>query len=133
MAARERLRRPRQLDAGSVLSTSLSVWLRNIIPFTIVLLIVQLPIVIYTQIVLADPNTDGEALQRYALIMIPAGLVLNLIATGALIFGVIEQLAGKPADIGRCLSVGFQRLFPVLGVGHGNDLVPDVFPDRIFK
>jgi len=115
MAVRERYRRSAQLTAGSILSKSFSIWFRNIIPFTILVLIVQLPAAVYTFFVLANPTV--ESLTQYQIILPLAMALLSFIATGAVTFGVVEQLGGKTAGIGRCLSVGISRLFPVLGVG----------------
>jgi hypothetical protein len=44
-------------------------------------------------------------------------IVLPYVVTGALIYGVLKQLRGEPADMGDCLRVGFGRLLPILGVG----------------
>lgn len=39
--------------------------------------------------------------------------VLSLVATGAITYGVIEELRGRPVRLVGCLSVGFTRLGPV--------------------
>jgi hypothetical protein len=43
-------------------------------------------------------------------------MALGSVAAGALTFGVLQALRGKPISLGECISTGFARLLPVLGV-----------------
>jgi hypothetical protein len=42
------------------------------------------------------------------------GVVLGPLATGAITYGVFQQLRGQRASFGQCLAIGFRRMFPVL-------------------
>ena len=107
-------------SAGAVVGRSLSIWFKNIIPFSILLLIVNLPLVIYQATAaeeLAAMASAGEVDWTTISMVIIGQLILGLIATGAVTYGVFQQLRGQHASIGSCLAVGLGRLFPVIGVG----------------
>jgi hypothetical protein len=113
-------------SAGAVVGRSLSIWFKNIIPFSILLLLVNLPIVIYMAMAAEDMATMASAgeVDWVTLSMVLLGqLCLGLIATGAVTYGVFQQLRGQHASIGSCLAVGLGRLFPVIGVGLLTGLV----------
>jgi hypothetical protein len=104
------------VSAGSILGRSFSIWLRNFVPFTLLSLVVHAPLMVWVVIMMSgEPNLDS--ITRYGMLATPIEMVLGLIATGAMTYGVFMQLRGQPAGIGKCLSVGLSRLFPILGVG----------------
>lgn len=118
MGVRRRVRRP-QFSVGSVLGPSFGIWFRNFIPFTFMMALVQLPVIVLSHFNIAGWQETGDpvAFLRSQLLVGALGFALTLVATGALVYGVLEQMSGKPASIGQCLTVGVSRLFPVLGVG----------------
>jgi hypothetical protein len=63
-----------------------------------------------------DRKDPGAA---FLLVLLGAFLpaVLNNIVTGAVAYGVVQQLRGKRAGFGDCLSRGFTNLFRILGTG----------------
>jgi uncharacterized membrane protein len=106
----------RPLSVGSVLSQSFSIWLKNLVPFTILTVLVYSPVLIYSLMFISGTITvDG--LVTYGYVGMVGSLLLGLIVTGAITYGVIEQLAGRHASLGKCLTVGLSRMFPILGVG----------------
>ncbi|MHC4960146.1 MAG: hypothetical protein ACYTGN_17465 [Planctomycetota bacterium] len=107
--------RRKQFMVGSVLSTSFSVWTRNIIPFTLMVAVVESPMILYAY--LQVTGAIEVDLMAFVLSFATGVALLGLVATGALTYGVFQQLSGKPAGIGDSVSVGFSRLLPVLGVG----------------
>lgn len=136
--AAARVARVRSFSIGSVLSRSFGILGRNIVPFTIMSVIVYTPLVAFLVLAPddsgqtsatapADPYDPDYNPYEYAetrkpslvRILVPLLLmiVLPYVVTGALIYGVLKQLRGEPADMGDCLRVGFGRLFPILGVG----------------
>jgi hypothetical protein len=102
-----------RFTVGNTLSRSLSIYGANFAPFFTISLLVQLPMLIY--IVMVRPETDQELL-NYSLLSGVANMVLTLIATGAIIYGVIQQMRGHHVSMGDCLAVGLKRLLPVIGV-----------------
>lgn len=103
-------------SVGSVLKSSFSIWLKNLIPFTVLAVIVYSPLVLYTLAVMSDDLTL-EIIANWGYAMAGGGFLLGMIATAAMVYGVVQQLNGKPASLGACIAVGIKRLFPVLGVG----------------
>jgi hypothetical protein len=105
-----------EFSAGSVIGRSFSIWLRNFIPFTILSLVVFSPMIFWS-ISLTSGTPTLDSVRKFALYSTPLTMVFGLISTGAMTYGVFQQLRGTPASIGKCLGVGIGRLFPVLGVG----------------
>jgi len=101
---------------GSVLGRGFGVYFKNLVPFTVLSLIIYSPLLIYTAMILSgDPNL--KALERFQVVSSIAVIILPLIATAAMMYGVFQQLRGQHAGIGACLAVGLKRMLPVLGVG----------------
>ncbi len=103
-------------NAATVLSRSFSIWLKNLIPFTILTLVVYSPLIIYTSLLLTGDLTTDK-IDTWSQVERPLGFVLNLIATAALTYGTFQQLRGRPAGISESIGVGLKRMFPVLAVG----------------
>lgn len=95
---------------GDVLNKSLSVLLANFIPFMIITTAVNLPSIVFAIYTGQNPEESNN------LILTLLQLFLGPIATGAITFGVFQQLRGKHSSMGECVSVGFSRLFPVMFV-----------------
>jgi hypothetical protein len=111
-----RHRRP-EFAVGSVLSRSIGIWLRNFIPFTLMIGIVQIPMVVYTYWFYNLEEVSDLQFQIYTRVSEYGNWILTLLVTGALAYGVFEQLAGNRPGLARCLRVGLARLGPVVGVG----------------
>jgi len=124
MAQRVRRRRA-NLQVGDVLGRSFSIWLRNFIPFTLLAGLVFVPAILYAWFgmpvdSLDDPEQFVEEINGiivYSISLFLLANLLGLIATGALVYGVVQQLSGKTAPMLDCLRVSLTRILPVLGVG----------------
>jgi len=103
-------------NAGAVLSRSFSIWLKNLVPFTILTFLVYSPLILYTAVLLGGDLTLKQ-IETWDRVESLLGGVLNLVATAALTYGTFQQLRGRHAGIGESIGVGLKRLFPVLGVG----------------
>ena len=110
-----RHRRP-QFSVGSVLGSAFSIWTRNIVPFTALIVLVHLPNLVYAYVTLSSDLSE-TAVARFDLISPIATQLLNLVVTGALVYGVVRQLSNDPVGMGECITVGLSRLLPVLGTG----------------
>lgn len=102
--------------AGNVLAKSFSVWFRNLVPFTLLSALVYAPLIAYTAVV-ASGVVTRESIELWEAITGLGSAVLGLLVTGAVIYGVLEQLRGAPAGLGASLAVGARRLLPCLGAG----------------
>lgn len=123
-----------EFRVGEVLSRSMAILARNIVPFCLLALLFTAPTFLVTAMVdpqagMLDPKTmqalelGNEAAIRKMIWMIAAmvgllllGIVLSLMATAAMVYGTFQDLRGAPAGIGACLSHGLRTMFPVLGV-----------------
>jgi hypothetical protein len=107
------------------LSLGFSVWARNLLPFTAISALVHAPLIVYTVLLLGkgQPETPEEAevfsdaWTRWSIVVPVGSVLLSLIATGALTYGVVQQLRGQRASFGSCVTVGLARLPAILGVG----------------
>jgi hypothetical protein len=103
-------------SVGGVLSRSFSIWLKNLLPFFVLSAIINAPALLFVYLLQTGAITMSNLLVAGLLAGVLA-MVFGLIGTGAMTYGVFEQLRGGHASIGKCISVGFSRLFPILGVG----------------
>ena len=113
-----------RFDAGRVISDSFSIYFKNFVPFTLIALIVLSPTILYTILFLREPPPllgPGGSIESWHLLAFAGSflvLALQPIATGAIIYGVFEQLrTPEGASVGACLGVGVRKLVPILGVG----------------
>ena len=123
-----------EFRVGEVLSRSMAILARNIVPFGLLAVLFTAPTVLATVMVdpqagMMDPKTmqaleygDEAAIARVftmfaAMIgLLLMGLVLSMLATAAMVYGTFQDLRGAPAAIGASLRQGLRIVFPVLGV-----------------
>lgn len=118
----------RWFSVGTVLSRAFSTFGANFLPFTLLAGLIQLPTLIASGWLLSaakdieqlGDNVRPDDLQAFAA---PMGVVFLLqilltpLSTAAVTFGVLQQMRGRHASFGDCISAGFSRMFAVLGVG----------------
>jgi hypothetical protein len=109
-------RNQQPFSVGNVLGRSFSIWFKNLVPFSILSLLVHAPIVLYTILTMQGELTIKK-ITTWGLVVTPGTIVLSLVATGAMTYGVFQDLRGARVGLGECISVGLKRLLPVLGVG----------------
>jgi hypothetical protein len=103
-------------SAGAVLSRSFAIWVRNLAPFLLLTLLITFPghvlrwAVEVGRVSMGDPMLDQAVPQLVE-------FVLLTIVSGAICFGVFQDLRGKPVGFARCVAVGLTRLVPVMLVG----------------
>lgn len=102
----------RSFSVGGVIGDSMAIFMKNFIPFFILAAIVLAPGVLLHYAILTSPTPNP----LLSLMGSVATLVLTFVLTGALIYGVYQQMRNAPVSIGTCVAVGFARLLPVIGV-----------------
>jgi hypothetical protein len=110
----------RPFTAGAVIGRSFSTWFRNLVPFSIVTLLVNVPVFAIEAIV--APGPSGESGWG----VVPARFVsalANLVVTAALTYGVLQSLRGETVPLGRLLGSGFSKMGSVLLVSIGFGLI----------
>ena len=123
-----------QFRVGEVLSRSMAILARNIVPFGLMALLFTTPTFVVTAMVdpqtgLLDPKTmqaleyGSEAALHRLLWMVAAmigllllGVVLSMLATASMVYGTFQDLRGTPAGVGAILRHGLRTMVPVLGV-----------------
>jgi len=95
-------------SAGSVIGRSFSVWIRNLVPFSLVTLVVYVPVL---ALAVAVPEGAGSELASRIL-----SALADLVIGGALTFGVLESLRGGRAGIGALFGKGFGKTGTVFAV-----------------
>lgn len=93
-------------SVGAVVRRSFSVYFGSFVPFALVTLAVNAPVLVLVALASESPLADSAArlLSAFA----------HLIVVGALTHGVLRGLKGAPAPLGALFSVGFSRLRRVL-------------------
>jgi hypothetical protein len=105
---------------GDVLSRSFSIFFKNFVPFMLLTAIVYTPLIVMA--VRASQGDvwggmEGEEDTIEGFVTNIGTLLLQLVASAAVMYGVIQQLRGQHANMGACLAMGVRRLLPVIGSG----------------
>ena len=108
-----------QFGVGSVLGMGFRVYARNFIAFTLITAVLYIPLLAWTM------HASGSHIDRTSLadaltqlgIVLGITLFLNSFVTATLTYGVVKDLQGQRASIVSCITVGFKRMLPALGVG----------------
>ncbi len=118
---------------GDALGSSFSVLFGNFLPFMALGLLFTLPNLFF---MMSPPAMDSQSAMR-ALLGLGISTGCSLLLSGALVYGVISSLRGKPASVSQCISVGVSKLLPVLGcavvtgIGIGLGLILLIIPGII--
>jgi hypothetical protein len=107
------------------MSRTFAVYLRNFAPFFLLSLLVFAPWAVLKWFLELQPMRDGRFAGRGEAFEILArtwGLaavqgVLGILLTGAITYGVVQQLRGSPAGLGDCVTMGMRNFGRVLGTG----------------
>jgi hypothetical protein len=104
------------LSVGNVVSRSFGIYAKNFVPFTLLALLMQVPVILYTMHLLSgglQAFVEGQMI--FIFVTSFGSAILSMVATAAITYGVVEELRGNHAPMSRCISVGLSRLLPVLG------------------
>jgi len=95
-----------QLDVGSVLGRTFSVWARNLVPFLLVGLVVVSPVLLGFLLLGLSPSPNA----LWARLLDLVSNVLTLALTGGVTYGVFQALHERPSDVGDILRKGVNRM-----------------------
>jgi len=101
-----------KLSLGKLVSQSFSIYFRNFIPFVLLSAVILSPWIAMTIMVPAGPEDTGLLLIGMMLMML-----MTYVLTGALTYGVVQQMRGQPASMGEAVVKGLQSFSRVLGTG----------------
>jgi hypothetical protein len=95
---------------GAVIGRSFQVWGRNLVAFSIVTLVANVPVLL---LVALRPDAAGAG---WGMAESMVSLVSGLIAVGALTYGVLESLRGGRVGLGGLLRSGLRSFGPIFAV-----------------
>jgi hypothetical protein len=108
-------------SVGEILSETFSIYFANFLPFVLLTAIALAPTYLLLYYIKAAPAASPLVIVSAVLLVILAFLAPNL-ATGAITFGVFQQLRGKDASVVECLGRGLSLLLPVVGLAFVQSL-----------
>src|SRR5438270_454478 len=92
---------------GEVLSQTFSIYFANFLPFVVLTAIALAPLFVVEGYGVAAKAIPGSAASLIPLLLVlVAAAVCPYLATGALTYGVFQQLRGQDTSIRHCLSLG---------------------------
>ncbi|MEZ6038272.1 MAG: hypothetical protein R3F29_12380 [Planctomycetota bacterium] len=106
----------RSIDLGKLIGTTFSTWFRNLVPFTFLSLVVLSPMAATDYWVSTLPEDDYGMRPigpQFLSLILP--MVLTNVLSGALTFGIVQQLRKQPAGFGASLAQGLRALPAVIG------------------
>jgi hypothetical protein len=103
---------------GNVLSTGFRIWIKNFIPFMLITALIYSPVLIWGISGVQGEMTQDKFLSAARVLQYVGGLtmLLNILVSSALTYGVVMELQGQRASIGACITTGLVRFFPTLAV-----------------
>lgn len=106
-----------QLSVGSLVSASLGVYLRNLIPFLFLGCLILGPwiLLVFWFAESADAKPEDVLVETYGAILVQS--LLTYVLTGAITYGVVQHLRGEPKGLAETIGKGFGSFFRSLGTG----------------
>src|SRR5512133_173636 len=94
----------RPFSVGDVIGRSFSVWFANFLPFSLVTLAVNVPVLAIAALAPVDAGVG------WSLFLNAVSSFADLVVVGALTYGVLQSLRGTPARLGALFATGFSKL-----------------------
>jgi hypothetical protein len=110
---------------GEILGETFSIYFANFLPFVLLTAIALAPTYLLVYQVRHTPAGSPMILSFSILLIILALLAPN-IATGAITYGVFQQLRGKDTSVGECLGRGLSLLLPVVKLAFVQTLATSI-------
>ena len=103
---------------GDVFSKSFGMFGRHFLVFLLITVIAHIPTYVFQWTFAPTPAAPGDipTLNPWALLALPVGVVCSTIATGAMTYGVVQDLRGGPVSIGEAIAIAARRFLPMFGV-----------------
>ncbi|HVR11010.1 MAG TPA: zinc ribbon domain-containing protein [Thermoanaerobaculia bacterium] len=93
---------------GEVLGDVFSIFFSNLVPFILIAAMVTAPLFLLLAMLSSSRGSGALALSFLTLLI--QGVVITPLVTGAIAFGVAQDLRGRDASIGECLRRGLSSL-----------------------
>jgi hypothetical protein len=104
----------REFRIGSAVSKAFEVFSRNAVPFSLVGIVVWLPIGLITYLTLNLPQNQRALWSGGATLL---GGLLQLVVVAAILHATFQDMRGRPVRLGESIQRGLRRFFPLIGGG----------------
>jgi hypothetical protein len=103
----------RSFTVGAALGQGFGTFFKNLPAFLLIGLVIYAPLFAYG-LTRDTASMTIEELGRAWVYIFYGAYVVGWLVTAALTFGVLEQMSGRRASIGRCLLVGLRTMIPAI-------------------
>lgn len=100
---------------GHAIGQGFRIWGRNIIPFTLLGVIVYSPLILWVALSFNE-GIDLERAYTIAGGVVLLSILFNIFLSGAVTYGVVMEMRGTHVGLGACVATGIRRFLPALGV-----------------
>ena len=106
------------LQVGSAIATATRIWLANLLPFSLVALLLNLPFIAWAFYATNsyDPATWNARMRQYQTGSIFSVLLVASLVCAVVTHGTLQQLRGTRISIRESLRAAMVRAVPVIGV-----------------
>jgi hypothetical protein len=103
---------------GDVFSKSFSMFGRHFVVFFLLTVIANIPNYVFQWALVSPPPAPGAlpTFNPWALLALPVAIVCSTIATGAITYGVVQDLRDGQVSIGEAIAIAARRFLPMFGV-----------------
>jgi hypothetical protein len=102
---------------ANVFSKTAAIYSRRFVPFIILTFIASIPnYVALFAIGVPDVDTDPSAFAEARVGLGLLDFLTKSLASGAVMYGVVQELRGRPFSVGDSIQIAFRRFLPMLGV-----------------
>ncbi len=109
---------PVKFTAGTAISTTMRIWLANLVPFSAIALLLNLPLIIWCFVATGhkDPVQWVEAVQLYQWVAMGSMFLVGGLLSAAIAHGTLLQLRGTRISIIESLKVAASSTVTVIAV-----------------
>ena len=105
------------ISIGAVVKRSFSVFFANFLSFGVLALVFQLPGLVYNLMTFEQSLNEIEpSFGVGEIIVLILSIVLSYVLMGALVYGTVSYLRGRPAGLGEIVSRGLAAFFLVIAI-----------------
>ena len=103
---------------GDAFGKSFGMFGRHFVTVFVLTVIANIPNYVFQWAFVSPPPTPGALpeFNPWAFLAIPVGIVCNTIATGAITYGVVQDLRDGQVSIGEAIAAAARRFLPMFGV-----------------
>jgi len=101
---------------GAVLNRTFSVLSRNFLPFFIVVVVANLPILLMSHGLGTAPAEPASANVGASILGAFLAVALNMLSQAIILYGAFQDMRGQRVNLGESLGVGLSRFLPIVGL-----------------